>query len=154
MSISIDNQFAQFVAFAQKEIDAGKKTSIARLDVDATLGGHTIKRADGDHVGALKRSSLNRASNDQIRWLFTNVVYDLFGGVSKVPKDVFKALEVHNLTKALYAAPNDQTLIRGAQKIVEAIDADAGHLRGSHHLRLGNEVMIDATDLFPPPADR
>ena len=98
MSISsIDNQFAQFVAFAQKEIDAGKKTAIARLDVDATLGGHTIKRADGDHVGALKRSSLNRASNDQTRRLFTNVVCDLFGGVSKVPKDVFKALELHNL---------------------------------------------------------
>ena len=39
---SIDHQF---VAFAQKEIDAGKKTAIARLDVDATPGGHTSKRA-------------------------------------------------------------------------------------------------------------
>ena len=64
---SIDQQFAQFVAFAQKQIDAGKKTAIARLEGDATLGGHTIKRAEGDHVGALKRSSLNCAQNDQTR---------------------------------------------------------------------------------------
>ena len=38
-AMSISSIDHQFVAFAQKEIDAGKKTAIARLDVDATPGG-------------------------------------------------------------------------------------------------------------------
>lgn len=113
MSISsIDHQFAQFVAFAQKEIDAGKKTAIARLHADAT-----IKRADGDHVGALKRSSLNRAANDQTRRLFTNVVCELFGGLSKVPKDVFKALELNKLDSG---KPLTARRIVAVAKVVEA----------------------------------
>ncbi len=66
MSISsIDSQFAQFVAFAQKEIDAGKKTAVAR----------------------------------------------------------------------------------GVREITVALNADSGHLHGHGYLRLGNEVMLEASDL-------
>ena len=114
---SIDHQFAQFVDFAQKAIDAGKKKAVARLDGDATLGSHTIKPADGDHVGALKRSDANRAANDQTRRLFTKVVIDLFGGVSKIPKDVFKALDLSNLDTG---KPLTARRIAAVAKAVEA----------------------------------
>ena len=116
-SLSIDSQFAQFVAFAQKEIGDGKKTAVARLVGDATLGGHTIKRAVGDHVGALKRSSLNRAANNQTRQLFANVVFELFGGASKVPKNVFKALDLGNLDTG---KPLTARRIAAVAKAVEA----------------------------------
>ena len=116
-TLSIDSQFAQFVAFAQKQIDAGKKTAVARLVGDATLGSHTIKRAEGDHVGALKRSNLNRAANNQTRLLFANVVFDLFGGASKVPKNVFKALDLGNLDTG---KPLTARRIAAVAKAVEA----------------------------------
>ena len=137
---SIDNQFAQFVDFAQKAIDTGKKKAVARLVVDATLGGHTIKAADGDHVGALKRSDLNRAANDQTRRLFANVVFDLFGGVSKVPKEVLKALELHNLDTG---KPLTARRIVAVAKAVEAnrSKAFAASLPDTLEVPVGNETV-------------
>ena len=114
---SIDLQFARFVDFAQKEIGAGKKRAVARLDGAATFGGHAIKRAEGDHVGALKRSAENRDSNDRTRRLFVNVVCDLFGGVDKVPKAVFKALDLNNLDTG---KPLTARRIAAVAKAVEA----------------------------------
>jgi hypothetical protein len=57
------------------------------------------------------------------------------------------SLLLRNLGMALKAAPNDPVLTLGAREIAEALNADAGHLRGHQYLRLGNEVMLEASDL-------
>ena len=57
------------------------------------------------------------------------------------------SLLLRNLSLALDAAPDNEALSRGARGILDALDADAGHLRGNRLLRLGNEVMLEASDL-------
>ena len=39
-----------------------------------------------------------------------------------------------------------EALTRGAREIAEALNADASNLRGHQYLRLGNEVMLEASD--------
>jgi hypothetical protein len=57
------------------------------------------------------------------------------------------SLLLRNLTTALDATPDNQTLTQGAREIAEAFAADAGHLHGNRLFRLGNEVMLEASDI-------
>ena len=90
--------FKAFTDFAQQRVDAGKGTAIARATADAATGAlasRDIKAATTDSLrGFFKwsRSSDDKAANDATRKLFRDAIIDMFGGESKIPAAVKKAM--------------------------------------------------------------
>ena len=88
--------FKGFVDFAQRRADAGKGTAV----VTATLKQDPL---DGRQIMALKTSRTDSVhkwtrgvdewkANDRTRTFFRNAVADMFGGESKIPAEVKKAM--------------------------------------------------------------
>ena len=90
--------FKAFTDFATKSVEAGKDKSIARASADVATGalaGREIKAATTDSIrGFFKwfRSSDEKAANDATRKLFRDAIIDMFGGESKIPAAVKKAM--------------------------------------------------------------
>ena len=90
--------FKAFTDFAQQRVDAGKGTAIARAAADVATGAlasRDIKVATTDSLrGFFKwsRSSDDKAANDATRKLFRDAIIDMFGGESKIPAAVKKAM--------------------------------------------------------------
>ena len=95
-----NQQFQKFVDFASQKVEAGKGQAIARLDDAAgNLGGHVITEARNDGVGGLSaffRKTAQKTLNNTMREQFRNTVIDLFGGISKVPDSVLKAMKLED----------------------------------------------------------
>ena len=94
-----NRQFQNFVDFATQKVQAGKKTSIARLDdTVANLGEHKITAAKGGVGGfsALFRTKAKEAVNNATRENFKKAIIDLFGGASKVPDSVLNAMKLED----------------------------------------------------------
>ena len=88
--------FKAFADFAQAKISAGANKAIARVTVgEGPLAGRTIAAATTDSVrGMFKwfRSSDDKAANDATRKIFRDAIVDMFGGESKIPASVKKAM--------------------------------------------------------------
>ena len=99
-------QFDQFVQFANRQANAAKSTTVARLDSsDGTLATRTISSTTDDKVHALKRSADTKAANNAVRDIFKKAVADMFGGESRIPESVRKAMTMkdYNVGKPLTA---------------------------------------------------
>ena len=97
-----NRQFQNFVDFATEKMQAGKRTSIARLDdTVANLGEHKITAAKGGVGGfsALFRTKAKEAVNNATRENFKKAIIDLFGGASKVPDSVLDAMKLEDFGK-------------------------------------------------------
>ena len=94
MAIDFNNaQFRQFVQFAEQQANPMKSEAIARLDGgDDPLGGRTIKASDSDSVHKWYRwgwrSGDDERANNQVRTLFRDAVFAMFGGEEHVPESV------------------------------------------------------------------
>lgn len=94
MAIDLNNaQFRQFVKFAEQQANPVKSEAIARLDGgDGPLGGRKITASTTDHVRGWfswgRHSRDDKAMNDQVRTLFRDAVYAIFGGEEHVPESV------------------------------------------------------------------
>ena len=90
--------FKAFADFAAKSVEAGKGKAIARASADAATGalaGRDIKVATSDTLRGIfkwSRSDDDKAANDATRQLFKNAIIDMFGGESKIPAAVKKAM--------------------------------------------------------------
>lgn len=90
--------FKAFTEFATKNVDAGRGKAIARAPVDVQAGpltGRSITAATTDSVrGLFKwfRKPDEAAANNATRELFRNAIVDMFGGESKIPASVKKAM--------------------------------------------------------------
>ena len=82
-------QFDQFVSFAQPLGE--KSTDIARFSTDA-LNNRTITAGKDDSVGKLFRGAVAKQNNNDIRAVFRDSVVEMFGGESKIPESVKKAM--------------------------------------------------------------
>ncbi len=92
--MEINAQFQKFVDFARGAQEAGGAKSVARVGEDAGLGGHAISASTTDKVAAFARSRANKDANDAARVLFRQSVIDMFGGESKIPENVRKAMNL------------------------------------------------------------
>ena len=114
--------FKVFTNFAQAKVDAGANKAIARVAVgDGPLAGRNITAATTDSVrGFFKwfRSADDQAANNATRTLFKNAIIDMFGGESKIPASVKKAMLMadYDCGKPLTA--------RRIMAVKAAIDAD------------------------------
>ena len=101
MALAISNQFNKFVEFALDGNPRGLD-SIARTGAIADGGlrsARTIKEAEGDHIGKLRRSDDLQRENDMARKLFRQSVVEIFGGESKIPESVKDAMKLKDYDK-------------------------------------------------------
>lgn len=90
--------FKAFADFAAKSVDAGRSKAIARASGDASTGalaGRSISPAGSDsvrHVFNWFRASDEKTANDETRRIFREAVAGLFGGESRIPESVRKAM--------------------------------------------------------------
>ena len=120
--------FKAFVDFAKiSEATTGKKT-IVRADVDenGALVGRKVDVAETDHLRGLFRWSRkddDKAANNATRAIFKDAIVSMFGGESKIPESVKKAMLMadYDCGKPLTA--------RRIIYVKNAIDADGGMKR-------------------------
>ena len=90
--------FKAFTDFATKNVEAGNSKAIARASADVQTGpltGRSITAATTDSVrGLFKwfRKPDDKAANDATRKIFRDAIIDMFGGESKIPASVKKAM--------------------------------------------------------------
>ena len=88
--------FKGFVDFAQRRADAGKGTAVvtASLKQDPLDGRQimALKTSRTDSVHKWTRGVNEWKANDRTRTYFRNAVADMFGGESKIPAEVKKAM--------------------------------------------------------------
>ena len=89
-----NDTFKAFVDFAQAKKAANDKTAVAHgsLGEDGALAGREIKAATTDWVHKRSRTDADVAANDRTRAIFKNAIIDMFGGESKIPAKVKKAM--------------------------------------------------------------
>ena len=86
--------FRKFTNFAQAEVDAGRQKSIADAGVKALKGRNilAVSTAKNDEVHKWTRTNDQYIVNDRTRALFKKTIIDMFGGESKIPASVKKAM--------------------------------------------------------------
>ena len=88
-------QFELFVKFAEKAKSYDLETAIAKVGDGGKsgLGAHSIAWHKEDIISAgFTRSAAARENNNRTRALFYGAVVDMFGGESKIPESVRKAM--------------------------------------------------------------
>ena len=88
-------QFEQFSRFAADSLMKGENTAVARLaGTSGTSEVIKVTVTTDDKVRMLRRSQDNKNANDATRALFKKTVIDMFGGESRVPDSVWKAMNM------------------------------------------------------------
>ena len=138
MPLSIDNaQFDQFVRFAQQQMQAGKDKAVARADAEATgLAVRDIRRATDDRAFAFVRHNDDKTANNAVRKLFRQAISDMFGGKSRIPAPVQKAMLMADYDKgkpltarrilAVKAAIDKFDAATFAENLPDTLDVDVG----------------------------
>ncbi len=109
MSVNFNSTYFQsFVAFAQQRVGANDAKAVISATVTQSLGGRKILAIDQsktDSVHKWTRGFDEWKVNDDTRKLFKQAVALLFGGETKIPESVKKAmlLEDYNQGKPLTA---------------------------------------------------
>ena len=93
-----NDTFKAFLDFARISESAGETKAIARAAIDVKTGalaGRAVTFSETDSVrGFFKwfRSADDKAANDTTRRIFKDAIIDMFGGESKIPESVKKAM--------------------------------------------------------------
>lgn len=98
MSVELNATFNQFVNWAQNKADENA-TAFAQNAIGQKVSSFTVSEHAGDKIGVagwLKRTSMMQRENNTTRDIFKNAVIDMFGGLSKIPESVLKAMELDN----------------------------------------------------------
>ena len=147
MPLHLDNaQFNAFVSFAQNAKDVN---SVAGESAPAgPLASRTISVRKDDEMHALVRSNDSRKSNNRVRNLFRDSVVNLFGGESRIPASVKKAMALSDYDKGRPLTARRILVVKAA------IDA----VKGSVDVRGDNAKIASAVgnlkfDQLPPDID-
>lgn len=95
MSVQFNADFNRFVNFATEQNASSKAIADAangKFDVNSLA--RQVVAASGDKVGKLFRSQTAKDDNNVTRDIFRNAVADMFGGESKIPASVMKAMNM------------------------------------------------------------
>ena len=97
MSVELNATFSKFVNWAQNK--TGDTTAFAQNTIGQNGSTLTVLDHAGDKIGFagwLKRTSTMQRENNATRDIFKQAVIDMFGGLSKIPEAVRKAMELDN----------------------------------------------------------
>lgn len=98
MSVELNATFKQFVNWAQNKADENA-TAFAQNTIGQKVSSFTVSEHAGDKIGVAgwwKRTAMMKRENNTTRDIFKNAVIDMFGGLSKIPQAVRKAMELDN----------------------------------------------------------
>ena len=98
MSVELNATFNQFVNWAQTKTDENA-TAFAQSAIGQKGSPLTVAEHAGDKIGVAgwwKRTAMMKRENNTTRDIFRNAVIDMFGGLSKIPQAVRKAMELDN----------------------------------------------------------
>ena len=98
MSVELNATFNQFVNWAQNKADENA-TAFAQSAIGQKGSPLTVSEHAGDKIGVagwFKRTAMMKRENNTTRDIFRNAVIDMFGGLSKIPQAVRKAMELDN----------------------------------------------------------
>ncbi len=98
MSVELNATFNQFVNWAQNKADENA-TAFAQNTIGQKASDFTVSEHAGDKIGVAgwwKRTAMMKRENNTTRDIFRNAVIDMFGGLSKIPQAVRKAMELDN----------------------------------------------------------
>ena len=147
MALHIDNaQFNAFVAFAQNAKDVN---AVAGDSAPAgPLASRTISVRKDDSMHAFIRSDDSKQSNDQVRDLFRNSVINLFGGESRVPENVKKAMALSDYGKGRPLTARRILVVQAA------IDAVKGKINvQGDNAKIASSIGKLKFDQLPPDID-
>jgi len=100
MPLEINEQFTQFVQFANQQVAAGNDKAVARAGADVGAPArHVVAATDGDRVAAFTRSRTAEQANEAARTLFRQSVADMFGGEEEIPPNVRDAMQTGDYGK-------------------------------------------------------
>lgn len=129
-----NNTFTQFVNFAQQKMQAGEAKAVAEANIrKSPLDGRKIlavSMSQTDSVHNWTRGMNEWVANDRTRTLFRNAIIDMFGGESKIPASVKKAMLLSD-----YGEGKPLTA-RRIMAVKAAIDADGTAKVRSANLKL------------------
>lgn len=152
MAVEFNADFNRFVDFATEKFGSGKAIADAasgKFDVKGLV--RDVVAASGDKVGAMFRSQTAKDVNNVTRDIFRNAVVNMFGGESKIPDSVKKAMEMKNFDGSgrpltakrimnvkiaieVYNKLNPGTGVKvdgpGANIIAEGLEGDAAKMNG------------------------
>ena len=140
--------FKSFVDFAKQRVNANDAKAIADAKFQKPLGGRTVlavTQSLTDEVHKWTRTNEEFAVNDRTRALFKKAIVNMFGGESKIPASVKKAMLLgdYNCGKPLTA--------RRIMAVKAAIDADGTAKARSARIQLETfqspEVKTEALNL-------
>ncbi len=97
MSVEFNANFNKFVNWAQGKTE--DTTAFAQDTIDQKRDTLTVLEHTGDKIGFagwLKRTSTMQRENNATRAIFRKAVIDMFGGLSKIPESIQKAMELDN----------------------------------------------------------
>ena len=97
MAITINDQYRQFVQFADRELRSGNIEAVARAgaEVGAGLDARSIAATTtNDKVHKFFRWSDDKTANDNVRRLFRESVERMFGGAQFLPEEVKTAMRL------------------------------------------------------------
>ena len=147
MPLHIDNaQFNAFVSFAQNAKDVN--AIVGDSAPAGPLASRTISARKDDSMHAFVRSDDSKKSNDQVRDLFRNSVINLFGGESRVPESVKKAMVLSDYGKGRPLTARRILVVQAA------IDAVKGRINvQGDNAKIASAVGNLKFDQLPPDID-
>ena len=150
MSVELNATFNQFVDWAQSKTDENA-TALAQNAIGQEGSALTVSEHAGDKIGVagwFKRTSAMQRENNTTRAIFKNAVIDMFGGLSKIPESVRKAMELDNFKEG--GKPLSARRILAVKTAIDNLNAGTSPSAGTNPAKIiADGLKMNAGGLLP-----
>ena len=150
MSVELNATFNQFVNWAQSKTDENA-TAFAQSAIGQKGSPLTVSEHAGDKIGVAgwwKRTAMMKRENNTTRDIFRNAVIDMFGGLSKIPQAVRKAMELDNFNGG--GKPLSARRILAVKTAIDNLNAGTSPSAGTDPAKIiADGLKMNAGGLLP-----
>ena len=150
MSVELNATFNQFVNWAQNKADENA-TAFAQNTIGQKASDFTVSEHAGDKIGVAgwwKRTAMMKRENNTTRDIFRNAVIDMFGGLSKIPQAVRKAMELDNFNGG--GKPLSARRILAVKTAIDNLNAGTSPSAGTDPAKIiADGLKMNAGGLLP-----
>ena len=150
MSVELNATFNQFVNWAQNKADENA-TAFAQNTIGQKASDFTVSEHAGDKIGVAgwwKRTARMKRENNTTRDIFRNAVIDMFGGLSKIPQAVRKAMELDNFNGG--GKPLSARRILAVKTAIDNLNAGTSPSAGTDPAKIiADGLKMNAGPLLP-----
>ena len=150
MSVELNATFNQFVNWAQNKANENA-TAFAQNTIGQKASDFTVSEHAGDKIGVAgwwKRTAMMKRENNTTRDIFRNAVIDMFGGLSKIPQAVRKAMELDNFNGG--GKPLSARRILAVKTAIDNLNAGTSPSAGTDPAKIiADGLKMNAGGLLP-----